>query len=140
MGLLSFFKLSNPSNAPDAFERELSELELKIERHQDRLQAIKERERSTSSTVTSYSLLFWSLYSFLWYMEWGWSYWQVAWKNRRLGHHSIDIPTTTNQILEAGPVLLIPITLVLQFFLTFFHLRIEFQSDPSSYDSSSLTG
>lgn len=108
MGFLSLFKSNKLANSADAFEKELAELELKIERHQDRLQAIKQRERSTTFNVTSYSLLFWFFYSALWYMGWGWSYWKKSWDSQ----HQSDLSNSWNQILEIGPIILIPIGLI----------------------------
>ncbi|KAH9807920.1 hypothetical protein DFH28DRAFT_1001121 [Melampsora americana] len=108
MGFLSLFKSNKPSNSPDVFEKELSELELKIERHQDRLQAIKQREKSTTFTVTTYSLLFWCLYSAIWYMGWSWSYWKKSFNSQQ----ESDQSNSLNQILEIGPIVLIPIGLI----------------------------
>ncbi|KAG0142435.1 hypothetical protein CROQUDRAFT_662511 [Cronartium quercuum f. sp. fusiforme G11] len=113
MGILSLFKSQTQSNSPDVFEKELSELELKIERHQDRLQAIKERERTTTFVVTTYSLLFWCFYCLLWYLGLGWCYWKLSWKYRRLGYHNSSEPfTKLDQILELVPIVLVPIGLM----------------------------
>ena len=66
MGLFSFLR-SSSQPTPDSFERELVQLELKIQHHQQRLQLISQRQRDFTASITIYSSLCWSIYSTLWY-------------------------------------------------------------------------
>ncbi|KAI9628514.1 hypothetical protein KEM48_011466 [Puccinia striiformis f. sp. tritici PST-130] len=89
MGLLSFLR-SSSQPTPDTFEKELVTLELKIATHQEKLKTIYQRQKSTTSTITIYSSLIWSIYSLIYYFEW--------------------IPPL-NHSLELLPIILIPIGL-----------------------------
>jgi hypothetical protein len=116
MGIFSFLR-SSAQPTPDLFEKELVELELKIQKHQDRLKAIDQRQRSTTSTITIYSSLFWAIYSSLWYLGWT----PIRWTNLNNKLLSRDSKTLLllstnpkfNQALQVLPIILIPIGSVL---------------------------
>ncbi|KAA1118752.1 hypothetical protein PGT21_004558 [Puccinia graminis f. sp. tritici] len=115
MGIFSFLR-SSTQPTPDLFEKELVELELKIQKHQDRLKAIDQRQRSTTSTITIYSSLFWAIYSSLWYLGWT----PIKWTNLNSKLLSPDSKTLLllstnpkfNQALQVLPIILIPIGLI----------------------------
>jgi predicted GIY-YIG superfamily endonuclease len=107
MGLFSFLR-SSKQQTPDLFERELEQLELKIQDHQQRLQLISERQRDTTASITLYSCLCWSIYSTLWYFGWSPSF-----PRRNKQHHAAQFAVLSNpkftQSLQVLPIILIPI-------------------------------
>ncbi|WAQ82618.1 hypothetical protein PtA15_2A935 [Puccinia triticina] len=113
MGLFSFLRPSSQPT-PDLFEKELVQLELKISSHQERLKAIDQRQRSTTSTITIYSSLFWSIYTCLWYFGWT----PIKWLhlgNRLISPNSKTLLSTNpklNQSIQVLPIILIPIGLL----------------------------
>ncbi|MBW0485830.1 hypothetical protein O181_025545 [Austropuccinia psidii MF-1] len=118
MGILSFFQSRKIPSTPDRFEKELTQLELKIERHQDRLQSIRIRQRSTTSKVTNYSLGFWFIYSILSYLGLGPFNWLelLSFKNDNWNH-----------AIQFLPIILIPIALlfVRQIFQSWYQRKQE---------------
>lgn len=113
MGIFSFLRSSNQPT-PDLFEKELVQLEVKIQNHQERLKLIDQRQRSTTSTITIYSSLFWLIYSSLWYF--GWTP-PLKWINRNqqiLASNRFPFLSDSkfNQSLHVLPIILIPIGLL----------------------------
>jgi len=113
MGIFSFLRSSNQPT-PDLFEKELVQLEVKIQNHQEKLKLIDQRQRSTTSTITIYSSLFWLIYSSLWYF--GWTL-PLKWINRNQkilpsSRFPFLSDSKFNQSLQVLPIILIPIGLL----------------------------
>lgn len=122
MGLLDLFSSSKSQAAhPDLFEKELVQIELKIKDHQERLESINDRSRSTIKSISTHSTLTWLIYSILWYLGWSpLSLWFDSTKNQnRNGAQPTQSKSpiaswnfTLNQSIQILPILLIPIGLI----------------------------
>ncbi|KAI8458479.1 hypothetical protein BY996DRAFT_6846040 [Phakopsora pachyrhizi] len=121
MGIFSFLSPSKRSSPSEIFQKELADLQLRIERHETRLQSIRARERGTTALVTIYSFVFWFVYGCLWYFGWGFNRWiNYFRRTTQPGSGSDRIMTNTgstlSEILEACPIIIIPVASVLSIF------------------------